>query len=165
MLPVACVLNFITYDYAFCLYPKATLTYNTNLALKQPIRAVRLCLSKYAARGFNCIRVAGPDCRDWFYLDKVRWVKDRYAWHMKLPLLPNLSSSDDYTSPAITTTWSITTIAQDGHNIHFYVLLKTPTTFPLIFATDHIKVMISNALDLIHNSESDGSNPLCGNDG
>ncbi|KAI0083212.1 hypothetical protein BDY19DRAFT_866494, partial [Irpex rosettiformis] len=50
-----CVLNFITYEAAYCLYPEATLVHHTTLALQAPVSRVRYALMKYQDRGFTCL--------------------------------------------------------------------------------------------------------------
>ncbi|KAI0083693.1 hypothetical protein BDY19DRAFT_858899, partial [Irpex rosettiformis] len=78
-----CVLNFITFDMAYCLYPKATLIYQTNLVLKNPDVLVRKALSKYRRRGFTCRRLIAEQ-GSLFLPDSVRWVGDSQTWTLSL---------------------------------------------------------------------------------
>ncbi|KAI0083663.1 hypothetical protein BDY19DRAFT_998391 [Irpex rosettiformis] len=140
-----CVLNFITFDMAYCLYPKATLIYQTTLVLKNPDFLVRKALSKYQRRGFTCRRLIGEQ-GSLFLSDSVRWVGDSQTWTLSLPPLPTFGYEVPYVSPAATTTWSIVTCTQDYHRIHFHLWADEPSVFPLIIATDNMNEEVGDAV-------------------
>ncbi|KAI0757888.1 hypothetical protein BC629DRAFT_1265542, partial [Irpex lacteus] len=48
-----CVMNVITYNYAYCLYPKATLRASSSLLLKSSTEALWKAVRKYRSRGFE----------------------------------------------------------------------------------------------------------------
>lgn len=157
-LSIACVLNFITYDYAFCLYPEATIKHKVTLALKRITASVDSCLNKYAIRGFDCIRVASPEQRAVFCLDKVRWAEDGHGWRIELPRLAMIPFGSDYTSPATVATWSIVTRVQDGHYIHFNIWShdEHPSIFPIIIATEFIQDIITDTFyTMVEHNDTD----------
>jgi hypothetical protein len=80
-------MNFIAFDAAYSLYPRATFKNRLNLALKDDDDAERRCLAKYAFRGWQTIANVWPNqpsLTDSFYRDITRRVGDGRCWVVKL---------------------------------------------------------------------------------
>ena len=80
-------MNIITFDAAYCLYPRSTFQCNVNLALGKICDRVSACLSKYAERGWPVIplRSLPPNAAmDWFRLGGARSVGDFMTWTVTL---------------------------------------------------------------------------------
>lgn len=83
----ACVMNFITYDTAYSLYPWATFEERQNLALVNTDGPARQCLAKYARRGWSTLANVwphSPDITASFFVDVDRHCQDRHAWRLPL---------------------------------------------------------------------------------
>ena len=83
-------MNFISYDTAYLLYPRATFEARRNLALCDDSASGRRCLAKYARRGWctvaNIWPHSTPIARD-FYLDVTWLCNDRRSWRIRLPTI------------------------------------------------------------------------------
>lgn len=142
-------MNFITYDYACCLYPKGTVVHKKALALKALTSSTRRGFTKYQNRGFDIQRLAKPEQQDLFCLDRIRWVGDGDAWNIELPVIYSIPPWERYLSPARATTWSIATFLEDRHCIHFYLWMDHRSVFPLIVASVGVHELVNHAADLL----------------
>ena len=92
------VMNVISFDTAYCLYPHATLEERLSLACTarqdQTFEGIR---RKYAARGWRIIRkVDGLEVRTSdpaLHGRHPRWINDGLSWSVKLPLPPLFQDS------------------------------------------------------------------------
>ena len=117
--PLACVMNFITFNAAYSLYPKATFDHTLNLALRNDCYNDQRCLAKYAHRGWRTIGNFWPQdntTAQLFALDQDRFVGDSICWTILLDLegvqnRPRLSSTSDAFDwdPAERNSWSLAT--------------------------------------------------------
>ncbi|KAI0755934.1 hypothetical protein BC629DRAFT_1271974, partial [Irpex lacteus] len=77
------VMNFITFNNAYCLYPMATLRVGTNLLLRSIRDGVRASLVKFEERGWPYVRFLAQDDAT-FVHTSVRWVCDPHTWVVPL---------------------------------------------------------------------------------
>ncbi|TFK26737.1 hypothetical protein FA15DRAFT_636806 [Coprinopsis marcescibilis] len=81
------VMNFITYEGAYSLYPRATFDDRiaaSNAAITD--KELR-CLSKYRARGWAIVTdvtILGSKSKDIFRAGEIRWVLDSHTWRIPL---------------------------------------------------------------------------------
>ena len=84
------MLNIITYNAAYCLYPRATLEAYTSLVLNGGNPGKVAALEKYAKRGWRAISNPSPLIQylapSLFYIGKSRWVCDKNTWTIPLSL-------------------------------------------------------------------------------
>ncbi|KAI0659026.1 hypothetical protein C8Q70DRAFT_916411 [Cubamyces menziesii] len=84
------VLNIITYNAAYCLYPLATLEAYTSLVLNGGNPGKVAALEKYAKRGWRAISNPSPLIQylnpSLFYVGKSRWVCDEHTWTVPLSM-------------------------------------------------------------------------------
>ena len=137
----------MTYDRAYCLYPRATLGRKTTLALRVPTPNTSQYLRKYNDRGFDVVRLALPEHRELFALDCVRWVGDKHSWMIELLPVPSWPSWLQYVSPAAVTTWSVTMFLQDHHSVYYNIWTDEPSMFPLIIASDNVQEVIGECIE------------------
>ena len=121
-------MNVITFEKAYCLFPRATLDeYFSLVCTSRQDDVIEAIYQKYTARGWNIIR--SVDDIDHVTTDPAlnmnqrRWIDDRFAWSIDLPLPPtfkkSLVSLNERTKaigrdPASVTTWR-QTISEDQH--------------------------------------------------
>lgn len=135
---VACVMNVITYNYAYCLYPKATLRASSSLLLKSSTEALWKAVRKYRSRGFEFKRLASAD-NQYYDNGQVRCLLDAHTWAIPLPRINFDMEAVDRVDPVSLTTWSIATFPHDFHRVHYRVEDDEPGVFPLIVATNRLK--------------------------
>ena len=111
---LACVMNFITYERAYCLYPVETISKSISLLLADEYEEVKGALLKYERRGFTFYNVVKESEAEFTYKE-VRWVEDRWSWVHQLENIGLTGISVDTTR---LTTWSILTIPREKHRIH-----------------------------------------------
>ncbi|KAI0325803.1 hypothetical protein GY45DRAFT_1329831 [Cubamyces sp. BRFM 1775] len=84
------VLNIITYNAAYCLYPLATLEAYTSLILNGGNPGKLAALEKYAKRGWRAISNPSPLIQylspSLFFIGKSRWVCDEHTWTVSLSM-------------------------------------------------------------------------------
>ena len=76
-------MNFITYEKAYCLYPKETIDKSISLVLKEYTTESYMAIKKYNLRGFKFYDVVDEDEGDFKYRE-VRWVADNWSWVISL---------------------------------------------------------------------------------
>ncbi|KAG1859441.1 hypothetical protein C8R48DRAFT_605657 [Suillus tomentosus] len=93
-----CVMNFIAFDAAYFLYPKATFEDRSTLQVwrARPLHDTSVTI-KYSQRGFQWLSTLPADTSS-FYPHMTRTVGDRYTWKLTLDtqevvLRPQMSSS------------------------------------------------------------------------
>ncbi|KAH8092532.1 hypothetical protein BXZ70DRAFT_458900 [Cristinia sonorae] len=81
-----CVMNVISYEKAYCLYPRATLHFHETLVSGlNPSPGRPDALQKYLKRGFKLIRGLGPDTECKFPTRK-RFMGDSLSWTLSLDM-------------------------------------------------------------------------------
>ncbi|KAI0690647.1 hypothetical protein C8T65DRAFT_834333 [Cerioporus squamosus] len=84
----ACVMNVITYNAAYALFPRATFEEHTALILNSKTPHARDALEKYAARGFRLIEQETAHQHPYhvaaFLMNQPRWVPDEHSWIIPL---------------------------------------------------------------------------------
>ncbi|KAI0635011.1 hypothetical protein C8Q77DRAFT_1156368 [Trametes polyzona] len=113
-----CVMNMITYNAAYALYPHATFVRGVTLAINDKAPNARDALVKYSHRGWRTIANPSPltfslEPRA-FQLNAPRWVSDEHSWAIPLSMdgvtPPPLASpmSDPLTwDPIVECGWSL----------------------------------------------------------
>ncbi|KAF7799846.1 hypothetical protein EIP86_011088, partial [Pleurotus ostreatoroseus] len=114
-----CVLNVISYNMAYCLYPRATLEDHYSVPLRDDEGMDDAVLDKYRSRGFSFRRI--PRAADKaFGATTVRGLGDKYCW--RIPLDRTTTTSQNLTSYTLaTTTWHLQRIGgnpQSEHIVH-----------------------------------------------
>lgn len=144
------MLNFLTFDTAYCLYPRATIVEKKSLLLKniEDVKpGVRAAVRKYRRWGFTFIQLAEENDEELFHLKKVRWAMDLHAWSFDLPKLPQpYRLFTNYRSPAESTSWAITTYIDDYHRMRCDMWYDDPCIFPILHATIRIRSMFVDLL-------------------
>lgn len=142
-------MNFITASTAYSLYPRATFDERCAVSLAGLKEADGLALSKYALRGWGIISGIWPHeihtTRTSFYLNKMRWVNDKYSWVMPLDMKgveprPRLSApSVDFSwDPEIHNSWNLamsTTPTEASDEDPYPLLGKIVTRYKIINPT------------------------------
>ncbi|KAF8550212.1 hypothetical protein OG21DRAFT_1514328 [Imleria badia] len=77
-----CVMNFISSDAAYSLYPIATFEERSALGMP-PSRRSPKAVEKYVRRGWRFYFMPPPN-HPAFFLEQVRWVTDKHTWSLQL---------------------------------------------------------------------------------
>ena len=80
--PSACVMNFISSDAAYSLYPVATFENRSSLGMPSA-RSAPKALQKYVRRGWRVYFIPTPNDLT-FHLEQARWVTDKHTWALPL---------------------------------------------------------------------------------
>ena len=137
------MMNFITHERAYCLYPLETIARSRTLVLADYTEQVYQEILTYTEQGFNFLQLAdGED----FEHQKVRWVEDQYSWIVSFNDM-NMSYAENFQiiEPIRLTTWSIATAPRNLHRVHFYILYgeENSPVYPFLVATTQLKTRIS----------------------
>lgn len=114
-------MNIISFEKAYCLYPRATLEGRRSLICDHEGPNVNVAVQKYERRGWQMVM---SDDLDWssdlkpnFHIDygTFRWMGDSFCWTLNLDVtqIPDrLRPDDDSTplphDPVAATSWSLT---------------------------------------------------------
>ncbi|KAJ3530464.1 hypothetical protein NM688_g7704 [Phlebia brevispora] len=79
--PLACILNVISHDMAYCLYPRATLEDRCSLLLRPDEILDPIVMNKYVNRGFQFAICAREEDAA-FLPGQLRWLGDKYCWRI-----------------------------------------------------------------------------------
>ena len=79
----ACVLNAISHDTAFCLYPRATLEDRSTLMLRADELLDEAIYRKFVHRGYQFVLTSRPGDPAYPY-DTLRRLDDRHTWRISL---------------------------------------------------------------------------------
>ncbi|KAF8555533.1 hypothetical protein OG21DRAFT_1521682 [Imleria badia] len=77
-----CVMNFISSDAAYSLYPISTFEERSSLGMPSSRRSPKV-ISKYLKRGCRFYFMPPPN-HPAFFLEQVRWVTDKHTWSLPL---------------------------------------------------------------------------------
>ncbi|KAH6916753.1 hypothetical protein BKA70DRAFT_1090499 [Coprinopsis sp. MPI-PUGE-AT-0042] len=112
-----CVMNFITYEAAYSLYPGPTFDHRITLTSREAGESQLRGIAKYTRRGWTATDNAyylPNKYRDAFLLDVPRWVKDSHTWRIPLKALDVPPRRTTPTSlplegdPAVANSWRLT---------------------------------------------------------
>lgn len=151
-------MNFITFEKAYCLYPRATLNRFFNLILKPETPTLYRALRKYQNRGWIHFRLLSPTARSIFLDDRVRWVEGNGSLVVPLPAPVDVRHWPPYTSPLSVTTWSISLRAGEHYRLVSDLIRKEPAIYPLFGATG----LVNTRLDAICTELWDTGNFVAG---
>lgn len=137
-------MNVISWEKAYCLYPRATLEARCSLICNRKGCNMAIAMQKYEKRGWHFYESHDRDCR-WgpslrscFHIQHklLRWMGDPFCWTLELDttqipdrLYPGGNSSPLPHDPVVTTSWKL---RSDGHidtkgrysaHLHFPYLL------------------------------------------
>ena len=148
-------MNFITFNAAYSLYPKATFEHTVNLALRNDCYNDQRCLAKYARRGWRTIGNFWPQddaTADIFALDRQRFVGDDKCWTILLDLegvqtRPRLSPTSDpfQWDPVEHNSWCLsTTSAYPWRASTTFSFVKSPVfRFTYLCANDSLRFALN----------------------
>ena len=80
-------MNFIAFDAAYSIYPRATFKESVNLALRHTFDRDQRGVAKYVDKGWTAVQMQSLDldtARDLFFINVPRGVGDRMTWVMPL---------------------------------------------------------------------------------
>lgn len=159
-------MNFVTFEKAYCLYPKATLDRFFNLILKPETPTLYTAIRKYARRGWVPFRLLSETLGVVFRDRDIRWVEDKHSLVVPLPKLPDVNVWPPYYSPLSITTWSVSLLPFVHHRVNLLVLYKDPAIYPLAAAANIVSIKLDRfCLELWDVDEFDGGQrTLAGND-
>ncbi len=138
-------MNFITFDHAYCLYPKATLRLGLNLLLQSIRDGARASLMKYHERGWPYVRFLEPEDAA-FVHTIVRWVCDPHTWVIALHSPYAATDWPSHVDPVAVATWSIASWPANGHRIHCELYDRETFINPMVFATERIEQELDNII-------------------
>jgi hypothetical protein len=131
-------MNFIAFDAAYCLYPKATFDERRALSFSSLTEHDLKALGKYAVRGWSLLANIWPHetktSRTSFYLERKRWVKDNLSWVVPLDMTGvqprarvSLLSERFPWDPVVCNSWILSKSLPSSSNKVFvhYTMLKT----------------------------------------
>jgi hypothetical protein len=130
-------MNFIAFDAAYSIYPKATFEDRHALILSPKInlRKIAIALGKYARRGWSFTTDIWSHDKNMrektFFLDVGRWVRDRHSWVVPLDVSgierPPLSTSSVGFSwdPVVYNSWRLTHLQPQRISVAFLKLDST----------------------------------------
>ena len=144
----ACVLNFLSYDAAYSMYPRATFEERTSLCFSSLTERDIGCLSKYAVRGWRSLSNFYPHERSAeriFHVNQHRFVGDSKCWVIPLDttgleLRPALTPVSErfVWDPVQYNSWVLT--MQNGKMFLAYHVLK-PTLFRYTYLFADMKII------------------------
>ena len=127
-------MNVIAWDYAYCLYPRATLEERRSLVCRADGPNQVTAEAKYRARGWEIVHSL-PPCApyDRAFPSGLRFMGDPNMWRLKLdtaqilpPFPPSQHGSRLSTDPVAATSWKLDQIGPGGDVPHVsYVTLKS----------------------------------------
>lgn len=85
----ACVMNVITWKFAYCLYPKATLEDRRSLVCRSEGPKQVIAEQKYQSRGWDMVRTLradGPLGEDPSFPSGLRFMGDKHSWRIALDI-------------------------------------------------------------------------------
>lgn len=140
-------MNVISYNAAYCLFPRATLEERRSLisrtSQERPIRRAE-GLIKYSARGFSMLQFLDNDelrtpKRSSSFTFGPRWLDDPYTWVIPLdmegvrpPPSPNPYSSARSQDPVILTSFSLRYNSCDGAVMNFSIVKSPVLKFSIV---------------------------------
>ncbi|KAI0339888.1 hypothetical protein BDW22DRAFT_1335607 [Trametopsis cervina] len=137
-----CVMNVITYDTAYSLYPRATFEDMTSLVVLDNA-SQKAPLAKYARRGWSLVRK--PSVPD-FNLDlSVRSMQDRRTWRLCLRGLTGEAPAP-YIHPAEVATWKLQKTILGRMRIRPSVLSDRNRLFPIVVSDEPLLLFLRGAL-------------------
>ncbi len=139
----ALLMNFITHEAAYCLYPKATLCRSISTLLKPLNFPLRRIVNRFAVWGWTSRRLM-LETTQLYGESPIRWALDGDSLRIPLSATPLSFSPPESIGPAAATTWSLATFHGDHHAVHFKVYDDHPSVFPIITATPSIWQLVDD---------------------
>lgn len=128
---IACVMNIISYERAYCLFPRATLEYRVSLLTsrgRDGSGQSEESIDKYSKRGFCMIDHIPDDTYRRAFPVGCRWVDDSTSWVLPLdthgviaPPHPNSRSPPLLHDPMSTCNWEMQQTSIWGAVMHYNV--------------------------------------------
>lgn len=156
ILTLACVMNLISFDTAYSLYPRATFKERRMQLMREITTEEVKAISKYGRRGFQIAATyiwpyAGSDpC---LVLDTVRNVNDRFTWRIALDttgvdprskLTP--TSNVMKTDPVVQNTWEMCHLRGDNLTITYFAVKSTLLRYNYVVAENDYLLQLVNWL-------------------
>ena len=151
----ACVMNFIAFDAAYSVFPRATFEERRSLSFSALTDSDIRALGKYTMRGWSIISNLWPHQYHTlgasFYVNKIRWVNDSFSWVVPLDTTgmeprPRLSASSEALvgDPVVHNSW---TLARDTTSSKVYITYNIfrPTLFRYTYLVSDLE-LISNTM-------------------
>ncbi len=161
-------MNVISYNAAYCLFPRATLeecrSLISRISQERPIRRAE-GLIKYSARGFSMLQFLDSDelrTPKWSrsFTFGPRWVGDPYTWIIPLdmegvlpPPPPNPYSSARSQDPVILTSFSVRYNSCDGAIMEFKIVKSPVLKFPIVTSGSDVVDYLNRVLRAKTNDE------------
>ncbi|EIM84863.1 uncharacterized protein STEHIDRAFT_61050 [Stereum hirsutum FP-91666 SS1] len=151
-----CVMNLISFDTAYSLYPRATFKERRMQLMREITPEEVKAISKYGRRGFQIAATylwpyAGSDpC---LVLDTVRNVNDRFTWRVALDttgvdprskLTP--TSNVMKTDPVVQNTWEMCHLRGDNLTITYFAVKSTLLRYNYVVAENDYLLQLVNWL-------------------
>ncbi len=161
-------MNVISYDSAYCLFPRATLEERRSLlSWSSQGRSKRRAegLIKYSARGFRMLHFLDPDDLKMPKPNRAftfgpRWLGDPYTWVIPLdmegvlpPPPPNPYSSARSRDPVVLTSFSVRYNSCDGAIMDFSVVQSPILKFSVVTGDSNITNHLTQVLHRKTNDE------------
>ena len=140
-----CVMNVISYNAAYCLYPRATFEERRTVAMSVSTYGEAEALGKYAIRGWKILydiwahEENKPQSS--FYMHQIRWVDDNKSWVIPLDLTgvvmrpPLSATSDTFTwDPVVQNSWKLVRKKSDGLLMTYCVAKSTVFRYNYLIA-------------------------------
>ena len=143
-------MNFIAFDAAYALYPKATFQHGANLAMGHSRERDTRCIAKYTERGWPAIALESlhnHPTSDCFALGQVRRVADRRTWTVPLDtsglsLRSRLSprSQRFQWDPVLYNTWTLSRSAEKQMvKARFHIVKSAVFRYTYLSTNVHVK--------------------------
>jgi hypothetical protein len=141
----ACVMNFISFNAAYSLYPRATFEERRSLSFSVLTESDIRCLAKYSVRGWLTLSDLWPHdaaAQTTFYMDRERWVTDSFSWIVPLdttgveprPCISPVSQPFSW-DPIEYNSWVlIKPEKKDTMYLSYHILRPTPFRYTYLFA-------------------------------
>lgn len=145
---LACVMNVISLEKAYSLYPKATFEERCSLICASDGPKQEPAMEKYEQRGWKMIRDAPSDDlqSDFHFLcDSFRWMGDHHCWTIQLDvtgisdrLRPNAASPRLLHDPVAASSWMLDHNPDDGGVMDFKLTEDENLYLSYVYAIDEV---------------------------
>ncbi|KAF9011198.1 hypothetical protein BDQ17DRAFT_1233932 [Cyathus striatus] len=143
-----CVMNFIAFDAAYSLYPKATFVARQSVIVKDITAQDRGALDKYTARGWKIVTkpwtLSEEILEDCFIPDLARHPRDEYSW--RLPLNTSDIQYHSLVNPVLYNSWSMAHIGIGFHMASHVIEHPKVLTYSYAVAPKQLKNTVDRLL-------------------
>ena len=130
-------MNIITFDAAYCLYPRATVFAHQTLCLQESTVDNELAWNKYYLRGWEPVRYLFT-ANSPFMHTCVRWIGDEHTWVLPLGNPSSNVLESAFKDPMSTTSWALLSVPGEYHRMHFHSYTGSPQIARLTVANREI---------------------------